>query len=59
MSHKTRFRLVYRVLQIGIALIPAVIGVLALLSDAGAFKEGVQTVAQPLISLYRCFGHVA
>lgn len=51
MAHPARFRLVYRLLQIGIALIPAVIGILALLNDAGTFKEGVQTVAQPLITM--------
>lgn len=48
---RTRFRSIYRLLQIGIALIPTVIGVLALLNDAGTFKAGVQTVAQPLISM--------
>ncbi len=51
MSHKTRFRLVYRLLQIGLALIPAVIGILALLNDAGTFKAGVQTISQPLITM--------
>lgn len=42
---------VLRLLQIGIALIPAVIGVLAFLNDAGDFSQTVQTVIQPLITL--------
>jgi predicted small integral membrane protein len=46
-----RFRAVFRALQILLALIPVLFGILALLNDASTFKEGVQTIAQPLITL--------
>ncbi|MDF2940551.1 MAG: hypothetical protein K0R66_1193 [Gammaproteobacteria bacterium] len=47
----SRFRLVFRLLQIGLALIPVAIGVLALLNDAGSFKSTVQDTIQPLITM--------
>lgn len=47
-----RFRYLFRLLQIGVALIPVTVGVLAFLNDAGTFKSGVQTVVQPLITMH-------
>lgn len=49
---KTSFyHIVFRLLQIGIALIPATMGVLALLNDAGSFSSTVHSVIQPMIAL--------
>lgn len=46
-----RFRVVFRLLQIGLALIPVLIGILAFVNDVGSFKSSVQTVIEPLITL--------
>jgi predicted small integral membrane protein len=46
-----KMALTIRLLQVGVALIPVVIGFLALLNDATAFNLTVQQVIKPLISL--------
>lgn len=51
MAKLDKLGVVLRLLQIGIALIPTAIGVLAFVNDAGGFSQTVQTVIQPLITL--------
>lgn len=49
--HKMRFRLGYRLIQIGLSLIPTLIGVLALINDVTSFKASVQSMIQPMITM--------
>ncbi|HYF98408.1 MAG TPA: DUF2165 family protein [Coxiellaceae bacterium] len=46
-----RFRFLFRVLQISIALIPLLMGLFAFLNGLDIFKLSVQTVVDPLITL--------
>lgn len=51
MLQHTRFCSLYRLLQLGLALIPTAIGILAFLNDIGTFHSGVQNTIIPLISM--------
>ena len=51
MAISSKFRFVLRLDQIGVALIPAVIGILALLNDVTAFTSTVDSVVKPLITM--------
>ena len=58
MTQPPRFRCIYRLLQVGIALIPTVIGLLAFLNDVGTFREGVESVATPLLTMHGDTGYM-
>ncbi len=58
MTHQNNPRIIYRLLQIGLALIPTVIGILAFVNDIGTFHEGVINVVQPLLSMHGDTGYM-
>jgi predicted small integral membrane protein len=51
MESNNKFRFILRLDQIGVALIPAVIGILALLNDATGFTGTVASMVKPLITM--------
>ena len=57
MTINRKFQFVLRLDQIGVALIPAVIGILALLNDITSFTSTVQSVVQPLITMQNNGSH--
>jgi predicted small integral membrane protein len=51
MESNSKFRFILRLDQIGVALIPAVIGILALLNDATGFTGTVSSIIKPLLTM--------
>jgi predicted small integral membrane protein len=52
-----RFSFLLRLDQIGVALIPAIIGILALINDVTSFTDTVNSVVKPLITLQNNGSH--